>query len=52
MSMFRARPARQGSGQLIFTDPAFFTLVKYPSKPFRDDLFYGVQKLVLFATMS
>jgi O-antigen/teichoic acid export membrane protein len=36
-------------GRLIYTDPAFFTLIKYLSIPFATTTFYAVQKLVLFA---
>src|ERR1019366_636632 len=36
-------------GRLIYTDPAFFTLIKYLSIPFATTSFYAVQKLVLFA---
>lgn len=36
-------------GQLIYNDPAFFTLIKCLSIPFATTSFYCVQKLVLFA---
>ncbi len=38
-------------GRLIYTDSAFFTLIKYLSIPFATTSFYAVQKLVLFARM-